>query len=59
MSKFLIFAAEEAVKLTDSSTQTDEFDYLVNAVPLQRPFCEGEFRNKDKKSSVLHQITFV
>lgn len=40
---------EEAEKLTDSSTQTDEFDYLVNAVPPQRPFGEDEFRNDDKK----------
>lgn len=29
--------------------QTEEFDYLVAAVPPQRPFCEEEFRNDDKK----------
>ena len=34
----------------DSSTQTEEFDYLVNtAPPPLRPFGEEEFRNDDKK----------
>ena len=41
--------AEELPKYVDSSTQTEEFDYLVAAVPPQRPFCEEEFRNDDKK----------
>ena len=41
--------AEEPPKYVDSSTQTEEFDYLVAAVPLQRPFCEEEFRNDDKR----------
>ena len=34
----------------DSSTQTEEFAYLVNTEPLPlRPFGEEEFRNNDKK----------
>ena len=41
--------AEELPKYVDSSTQTEEFDYLVAAVPPQRPFCEEEFCNDDKK----------
>lgn len=41
--------AEEPPKCVDSSTQTEEFDYLVPGVPPQRPFCEDEFRNHDKK----------
>ena len=40
--------AEELPKHVDSSTQTEEFDYLVTAVPPQRPFCEDEFHNNDK-----------
>ena len=44
-----ISVAEELPKFVDSSTQTEEFDYLVAAVPPQRPFCEDEFRNDDKK----------
>ena len=40
---------EEPPKCVDSSTQTEEFDYLVAGVPPQRPFCEDEFRNDDKK----------
>ena len=39
-----------AAKSVDSSTQTEEFDYLVNtAPPPLRPFGEEEFRNDDKK----------
>ena len=39
-----------AEKSVDSSTQTEEFDYLVNtAPPPLRPFGEEEFRNDDKK----------
>ena len=41
--------AEEPPMYVDSSTQTEEFDYLVARVPPQRPFCEDEFRNDDKK----------
>ena len=39
-----------AEKSVDSSTQTEELDYLVNtALPPLRPFGEEEFRNDDKK----------
>ena len=41
--------AEELPKCVDSSTQTEEFDYLVAGVPPQQPFCEAEFQNNDKK----------
>ena len=41
--------AEELPKYVDSSTKTEEFDYLVAAVPPQRPFCEEEFCNDDKR----------
>ena len=36
-------------KQIDSSTQTEEFDYLFTSEPPQRPFGEDEFRNDDKK----------
>ena len=40
----------EVEQSVDSSTQTEEFDYLVNTGPLPlRPFGEEEFRNNDKK----------
>ena len=40
----------EVEQSVDSSTQTEEFDYLVNTGPLPlRPFGEEEFRNDDKK----------
>ncbi|KAL9962200.1 hypothetical protein ACROYT_G031282 [Oculina patagonica] len=45
--------AEELPKYVDSSTQTEEFDYLVAALPPQRPFCEEEFRNVDKKAWMI------
>ena len=51
--------AEELSKCVDFSTQTEEFDYLVAGVPPQQPFCEDEFRNDDKKSKMLYQITFA
>ena len=41
--------AEELPKCVGSSTQTEEFDYLVAGVPPQRPFCGDEFRSDDKK----------
>ena len=46
-------------KQIDSSTQTEEFDYLFTSEPPQRPFGEDEFRNDDKKINFLHWITFV
>ena len=39
--------AEEPPTCVDSSTQTEEFDYLVAGGPPQGPFCEDEFRNDD------------
>lgn len=40
----------EVEQLVDSSTQMEEFDYLVNTGPLPlRPFGEEEFRNDNKK----------
>ena len=40
----------EVEQSVDSSTQTEEFDYLVNTGPLPlRPFGEEEFRNDDKR----------
>lgn len=41
--------AEELEKHLDSSTQTEEFDYLFATEPPQRPFIQDEFRNDDKK----------
>ena len=42
---------EEPPKCVDSSTQTEEFDYLVASDPphTQRPFSDDEFRNYDDK----------
>ena len=40
---------KETPNCVDSSTQTEEFDYLVAGVPPQQPFCEDEFWNDNKK----------
>ena len=40
---------EEELSHVDTSTQTEEFEYLVAAEPPKRAFCEDEFRNDDKK----------
>ena len=46
-----IFSVEEPPKCVDSSTQAEEFDYLVSSDPprTQLPFSEDEFRKYDDK----------
>ena len=50
VNRFQIFPLpKDPSKYVDSSTQTEEFDYLVAGVPPQRPLCKDEFQNDNKK----------